>query len=56
MAYVIIDDCINCGICAEECPADAIAIGGKHYEIDSDKCINCGICEGKCPIDAIEEI
>ena len=24
MAYVISDDCVSCGTCAAECPADAI--------------------------------
>ena len=43
MAYVISDECVACGTCASECPADAISEGdGK-----------CGTCEAACPTGAI---
>lgn len=46
--------CIGCGICAKNCPTEAIEIKDKLAVIDYDKCINCGICAEKCPTKAIE--
>ena len=53
MAYVISDDCVACGSCAEVCPADAISEGDGKYVIDADACLECGTCEAECPNDAI---
>ena len=44
MAYVISDDCISCGACAEGCPVEAISEGDGKYVIDADTCIDCGPC------------
>ena len=44
MAYVISDDCVSCGTCAAECPAEAISEGAEHFEIDADACLDCGTC------------
>jgi NADP-reducing hydrogenase subunit HndC len=55
MHYVIQANlCKNCGICARQCPVDAIS-GDKKipYIIDQDKCIKCGVCMEKCPFKAI---
>ena len=52
MAYKISDDCIACGACAAECPADAISEGDGKYVIDPDKCLDCGACAGTCPVEA----
>ncbi len=52
--YTITDDCIGCTICAQHCPADAIAM--KPYEkhaIDTEKCVRCGTCKSVCPADAV---
>ena len=35
MAYVISDECVSCGTCAEACPAEAIHEGDGKYEIDA---------------------
>ena len=54
IAYRITDDCIGCTICAQHCPADAIAI--KPYEkhsIDPDKCTLCDTCRRICPEKAV---
>jgi NADP-reducing hydrogenase subunit HndC len=56
LQYLVIDDkCKFCGICAKNCPVNAISGEPKKpYLIDQDKCIKCGLCETKCPFDAIE--
>ena len=53
MAYVISDECISCGTCAAECPAEAISEGDSKYEINPDLCLDCGTCEAACPTGAI---
>lgn len=55
MAHVISDECIKCGACEAECPANAIAEGDATFEIDADTCIDCGACEDVCPMGAISE-
>jgi len=53
MAYVISEDCINCGGCEGACPVSCIAPGDEVYVIDADVCIDCGACVSACPVDAI---
>lgn len=55
MAYVITDECVECGACAEQCPVEAIAEGDGKYVIDADTCVECGACAAQCPVGAIEE-
>ena len=52
MAYIINDECINCGACEAECPVSCITAGGEKYVIDVETCIDCGACAGVCPVDA----
>lgn len=52
--YVITDECVACGTCAEECPSEAIN-EGDIYVIDQDKCTECGTCFEVCPVEAIVE-
>ncbi len=50
------EKCKGCGICAKQCPVDAISGERKMpYTIDSSKCIKCGACEAKCPFKAISK-
>ena len=53
MAFVITDECLSCGSCAAQCPAEAIDMGDLHYVIDQDKCLECGACAAQCPAEAI---
>ncbi|MEG1058729.1 MAG: NADH-quinone oxidoreductase subunit NuoF [Clostridia bacterium] len=51
------DRCKQCGICANNCPVDAIEGTPKKgaFKIDQDKCIKCGVCITKCPFKAIQK-
>jgi len=55
MNYVIIPEiCKGCGICAKNCPSNAISGEiKKPYTIDPSECIRCGACMEKCPFKAI---
>ena len=55
MAYVINDSCIQCGACADACPAGAISEGDGKYIIDADTCLDCGACADACPVGAPEQ-
>ena len=48
--------CIGCGLCAKNCPNDAIDFGYNLATINQDKCKNCGICAEKCPKKVIEKL
>ena len=52
MAYLINDECINCGACAAECPVACISEGDSKYVVDAATCIECGACAGVCPVGA----
>jgi len=43
------DNCVDCKICLNNCPENAIETKEKVYKSIDDKCIGCGICEAVCP-------
>ncbi len=53
MAYLITDECVNCGACIDQCPSEAISEGADKHVIDPDKCVDCGACVESCPNEAI---
>ena len=53
MAFVITDECLSCGSCAAQCPAEAIDMGDLRYVIGAEKCLECGACPAQCPAEAI---
>ena len=55
--YAVIDpdECISCGICAEErCQVNAIEEGDDAYIVTPEKCIGCGLCISTCDAEAIK--
>ncbi len=52
LAYIITDECVNCGICIEYCPILAIEEGEMQVAI-SESCVQCGACVQICPVQAI---
>ena len=52
MAYIILDTCITCGLCLDQCPISAISAGDPVYVID-DTCCDFEECLPVCPVDAI---
>lgn len=53
--YLITDECIGCGTCAESCPQRCIT-GGTPYRIQSEHCLHCGACFENCPVNAIKRL
>jgi len=51
--------CISCGLCARDCPAEAIDMvdvsGKKMPLIHLDSCIFCYVCVENCPRNALTE-
>jgi NADH-quinone oxidoreductase subunit F len=52
--YRITERCVGCTICAQHCPADAIAMEPyKRHRIDAEKCTKCDLCRRVCPEQAV---
>lgn len=55
--YIVADECISCGGCAEECPTGSIRASKIVYEIRAETCKECEgeydspQCVEACPID-----
>ena len=43
------ENCVDCKICLNNCPQNAIESNEKIYSADDTKCIGCGICAAVCP-------
>jgi len=60
MAYLINEECINCGACEPECPNEAISEGDNFFVIDPNRCTDCvgafesSQCVEVCPVDACQ--
>jgi ferredoxin len=51
-AAVDAESCLACGICADVCPVEAIAIE-ELAEVAQNLCIGCGVCVSQCPEGAL---
>ncbi|HPI93815.1 MAG TPA: 4Fe-4S binding protein [Deltaproteobacteria bacterium] len=51
-----VDDgsCIQCQLCIDRCPVEAISLNAGHIMIDEQKCLGCGFCAAGCPQEAIK--
>jgi dissimilatory sulfite reductase (desulfoviridin) alpha/beta subunit len=45
-------DCIQCDLCVNVCPTQAITKEGERYLLNEEKCIYCSICTSSCPTNA----
>jgi ferredoxin len=46
--------CTACGVCVQNCPAQAITIVDKRARTDPNRCIRCYCCHELCPVNAVE--
>lgn len=59
MALKITSECINCDVCEDACPNQAIYFNDEHFHIKPEKCTECvghyekPQCEALCPVDCI---
>lgn len=47
--------CDQCGVCADNCPEDAIQLENGVFIVDQDACTGCMICVDVCPYDVMFE-
>lgn len=47
------DICVNCYLCEENCPTEAIKLEDGEVVLDDDKCIRCIECTSRCPVGAL---
>jgi len=50
------DRCTGCGVCAEHCQFNAIAVVKGKVILFRELCHSCGVCSFVCPEDAIQEV
>jgi len=47
------EECVGCGLCVSNCPADAITLSKGKAKIDEASCIGCGECVVVCKTEAL---
>ncbi len=54
-ATVNMERCVACGVCALQCPRQAISVYKGCYAVVADSLwVGCGLCEKSCPANVIE--
>ena len=48
--------CVNCYLCEENCPTQAIELVDGEVVLDDDKCIRCVECTRHCPVGALKRV
>ena len=51
--FQVNEACVGCGLCARQCPAEAIALEGGKPVWGKERCLLCLGCVHKCPKNAI---
>lgn len=46
---------IDCHICVDVCPVEAIRVEGRQVRLDSDACARCGACVWQCPTEVFAQ-
>ena len=50
------DLCVNCYLCEENCPVEAIQLIDGEVVLDNEKCIRCVECTNHCPVGALKRV
>ena len=53
-AFYAEESCIGCGLCAKNCPSDAIVMENGRPTWRKKKCMKCTACINRCPVRAIQ--
>jgi ferredoxin len=51
-----LEQCSQCGLCAEVCYFNARKMIGGEIQIKRDRCFGCGLCVDVCPVDCIRMV
>ncbi len=49
-----VEDCTDCGACADVCYFKARKMADGKLAVDREQCYGCGLCRDVCPTDCIE--
>jgi heterodisulfide reductase subunit A-like polyferredoxin len=52
VAAVDTELCAGCGLCADHCQFEAIAVDNGYATVDVAACMGCGVCVAQCPQEA----
>ena len=52
--FVVTEDCVGCGLCAKNCPDEAIVMEKGRPVWTKKSCTKCSACINRCPKRAIE--